>query len=107
MKIVYLLTPYKLIYLFFILAPADFQSINAQLRFTSGQTTGGIQCTNLQVFDDSILESAETLILHLIADDTTVVVIPTGTESAVVTIGEDAVDGIRIEKYTTSLLLCH
>ena len=79
---------------FFVPAdPQDFQSVNTQLMFTSGQETGGMQCTNLQVLDDSILEDEETLTLHLVADATSVVGITASADSAVVTIGEDPTDG--------------
>ena len=71
----------------------DFQSVDTQLTFTSGQTTGGMQCTDLQILDDNILESEETLTLHLVSNDTSVVVITTNAESAVVTIEEDPTDG--------------
>ena len=52
-----------------------------------------MQCTNLQVLDDSILESEETLMLQLAADDTSVVLITASADSAVVTIREDPADG--------------
>ena len=61
--------------------------------FTSGQETGGMQCTNLQVLDDSILEDEETMTLQLVADDTSVVAITASRDSAVVTIREDPTDG--------------
>ena len=79
----------------FVTAPnQDFQSLNTPLTFTSDQTSGSMQCTNLQVLDDNILEEAETLILQLqVANDSSVVTITTGAESALVTIGEDAMDG--------------
>ena len=81
------------LYLLSSVAPQDFQSVNTQLIFTSGQTTGDTQCTNLQVLDDSILESDETLTLQLVADDPSVVVITASADSAVVTIEEDPTDG--------------
>ena len=71
----------------------DFQSVNTQLIFTSGQTAGDTQCTNLQILDDSILESDETFNLQLAADDTSVVTITVGADSSVVTIREDPMDG--------------
>ena len=71
----------------------DYQSVNTQLTFTSGQTNGGTQCTNLQVLDDSILESDENFTLQLSADDTSLATITTGTDSSVVIIGEDPTDG--------------
>ena len=75
-------------------APAqDYIGINTQLMFTSGQTTGVTQCTNLQVLDDCILESTEIFTLQLISDDSTVVTITPSAEFAVVTIGEDPMDG--------------
>ena len=67
--------------------------MNTRLTFTSGQTIGGMQCTDLQILDDNILESEETLTLHLVADDTSVVTITSSAESAVVTIQEDPTDG--------------
>ena len=71
----------------------DFQRVNTQLNFTTGQTVGDMQCTDLQVLDDSILESTETLTLQLVSDNTEEVVITTGADSAVVTIEEDSTDG--------------
>ena len=82
-----------LIYFVESAAPADFQNVNTQLTFTSGQTTGDNQCTNIQVFDDSILEEAETFTLQLFADDTSVVTINGSANSSVVTIIEDPIDG--------------
>ena len=67
--------------------------MNTQLNFTTGQTVGNMQCTNIQVLDDSVLESAETFTLQLVADDSNVVIITASAESAVVTIEEDPTDG--------------
>ena len=81
-------------YLVYSAAPAqDFQSVSTQLSFTSGQTTGDTQCIDIQVLDDSILESDETFTLQLAADDISVVTISVGTDSSVVTIREDPTDG--------------
>ena len=74
-------------------APADYQNVSTQLTFTSGQTNGSMQCTDLLVLDDSILEAAETFSLMLIADDASVVEITADAQSAVVTIEEDPTDG--------------
>ena len=67
--------------------------MNTQLTFTSDQTNGSMQCTDLQVLDDSILESAETFTLMLVADDASVVEITADALSTVVTIEEDPTDG--------------
>ena len=52
-----------------------------------------MQCTNLLVLNDDILESEENFTLQLVADDPSVVVITASADSAVVTIREDPTDG--------------
>ena len=61
--------------------------------FISGDTSiGNSTCTEIQIINDSILESDETFTIMLIAVDSNVTVITSTSSVAMVTIVEDNTD---------------
>ena len=66
--------------------------IAVQLSFYKDSSVGNSTCTDVQILNDSVLESAETFMVLLIAVDGNVTEISSAFSTAIVTIMEDNVD---------------
>lgn len=90
----FLLLYLKVIFFYHLQAHRDFvPASNLPLRFVSGQSANNmpIQCTELSVLDDNILEYDETFTVRL-SSRSNQVYITTGREEAEIIIREDDTD---------------
>ena len=76
-------------------APGDYTALgvsNGQILFTSGQSAGAVECINLKVIDDNVIEiDEESLMFTISADDPAVTTITAST--ATIAIRENDNDG--------------
>ena len=66
--------------------------IAVQLSFYKDSSVGNSTCTDVQILNDPIVESAESFMVVLIAVDRNVTEISTAFSTAIVTILEDNID---------------
>ena len=66
--------------------PADFLATDVQLSFSEGSSVGNLTCTDIQILNDTILESVETFEVLLKAVDANVTMLPAIASKATVVI---------------------
>ena len=88
----------NIIFSSYYLGNSDYQPVTQALTF---QQTQQLQCVNITILDDQILENAEYFFVNLTTDDLGIVF---NTSSAVVTIGND--DGMHF-LYWKYFLYCY
>ena len=77
---------YSAIYMPLFVGGLDYDSVSVDLTFLPGASTGDIQCVNVNITDDTVVEDDEPFSVHLSSTDSAVNI---AVADATVTINQD------------------